>query len=283
MRRWVPLLALTLVAGAACGGHHHDDTTPAPAPGVVTPASIDSLWAQAQLAVRHGHWSDAAKQLDRLLLELSPDDPRVPEARYFLGEAHLAREEHLEAARAFRKVVDEFPDAPIAPDALLRTGDAYAAMWRRPELDPTYGETALTTYQELLSRYPNTTAAARAQAKIAELNERFAYKAYKSASFYVRLKAYDSAILYLKDLVATYPRTSVTPDALLTLVRLYRKLGYREDVKETCNYIRHYLPDTPGVAEHCPPPTPDTTAAPAAPAPAITPSPAPAPAPAPAP
>jgi outer membrane protein assembly factor BamD len=282
MRRWGFLLALTLAAGTACGGHRHGDTMPAPAPGLVTPASIDSLWAQAQYAVRHGHWSDASRQLDRLLLELSPDDPRVPQARYFLGEAHLARDEHLDAARSFRKVVDEFPDAPIAPDALLRTGDAYAAMWRRPELDPTYGETALTTYQELLSRYPNTPAAARAEVKIADLNGRFAYKAYKAASYYVRLKAYDSAILYLKDLVATYPRTSVTPDALLTLVRLYHKLGYQEDVKETCDYIRRYHPGTPGVDQLCPPPTPDTTLAPV-PAPEPTPAPATPPAPAPAP
>ncbi len=65
---------------------------------------------------------------------------------------------------------------PIAPEALLRVGDVYADLWRRPELDPTYGQTALATYQELLNRYPAAAAAKRAQLRIAELNERFAYK-----------------------------------------------------------------------------------------------------------
>ena len=81
----------------------------------------------------------------------------------------------------------------------------YADLWRRPELDPSYGQTALATYQELLNRYPGHTAAKRAQERIDDLQERFAFKEYKAALYYMRLKAYDSAILYLKDLVATYP------------------------------------------------------------------------------
>jgi outer membrane protein assembly factor BamD len=128
----------------------------------------------------------------------------------------------------------------------------YADLWRRPELDPTYGQTALATYQELLNRYPGISAATRAQLRIAELNERFAYKTYKAALFYFRLKAYDSAILYFKDLVATYPKASVVPDALVKLVEAYRKLGYREDVQETCDYIRRFHPKAPGANQVCP-------------------------------
>jgi outer membrane protein assembly factor BamD len=128
----------------------------------------------------------------------------------------------------------------------------YADLWRRPELDPTYGQTALATYQELLNRYPGTTSAQRAQLQTAELHEKFAYKEYKAGMFYFRLKAYDSAILYFKDLVASYPKTSVVPDALVKLVEAYRKLGYREDVQETCDYIRRFHPNAPEAYRVCP-------------------------------
>jgi outer membrane protein assembly factor BamD len=216
-------------------------------------ATIDSLWREAEQAVRRGKWSDAQKLLDRTLLEFAPGDPRIPRAHLFLGEALFAQNRQLEAAREFRKTSDETPNNPLAPEALLRLGDVYADLWRRPELDPTYGQTALSTYQELLNRYPESTAAKRGQLRIAELNEQFASKAYKSAMFYFRLKAYDSAILYLKDLVATYPRAAVTPRALVTLVQAYRRLGYREDVQETCGYIRRYHPRAPNLREVCPP------------------------------
>ena len=115
---------------------------------------IDKLWDQAVKDVRHGKWSDAIKQLERALLEFPPGDPRAPQAHLWEGEAYLATGSNLEAAREFRKASDDTPNDPLAPQALLRVGDAYADLWRRPELDPSYGQTALATYQELLNRYP---------------------------------------------------------------------------------------------------------------------------------
>jgi outer membrane protein assembly factor BamD len=251
------VLPLVLLAALlACGGGRPPDAGPAaPAPAQATGASaatIDTLWRESEQALRGGKWSDAEKLLDRALLEFSPGDPRIARAHFLLGEARFAQNRHLEAARGFRRASDDTPNDPIAPQALLRLGDVYADMWRRPELDPSYGQTALASYQELLNRYPGTPAAQRAQQRITELNERFATKAYKAAVFYFRLKAYDSAILYLKDLVATYPKTAVVPEALVKLVQAYRALGYREDVQETCGYIRRFHPRAPKANEVCP-------------------------------
>lgn len=245
-----------LVLVMACGGGRKNPaaspTPVSPAGESVSAATLDSLWRRTESAVRHGQWGDAIKLLDRLLLEFPPGDSRIARAHYYLGEASYAQGRHLEAAREFRKASDETPNDPIAPEALLRLGDVYSDLWRRPELDPTYGQTALATYQELLNRYPDSSAAKRAQLRIAELNERFAYKAYKAAMYYFRLKAFDSAILYLKDLVATYPKAAVVPDALVKLVQAYKTLGYREDVQETCGYIRRFHPKATGVNEVCP-------------------------------
>ncbi len=258
MPRLLPPLLLPVVAAGlfGCGaGAYRPDQRPTPearAEGA-SAATVDSLWRRAEDRVRHGKWGDGIKLLERVLLEFSPGDNRIPQARYYLGEAQFAIGSHLVAAREFRKVSDETPNDPLAPEALLRVGDVYADLWRRPELDPSYGQTALATYQELLNRYPGGSAAQRAQARITELQEQFAYKEYKAALFYFRLKAYDSAILYLKDLVATYPRASVAPQALVKLVQAYKTLGYREDVKETCGYIRRFHAGAEGVREACPP------------------------------
>jgi outer membrane protein assembly factor BamD len=250
--RWL-ILALCL---AACGG-----TSPAPrgtpspeqrSAESASPQQVDSLWRIAERRVRQGKWSDAVKQLERVLLEFPPGDSRAARARYYLGEAQFAMGNHLQAAREFRRVSDETPNDPLAPEALLRVGDVYADLWRRPELDPSYGQTALATYQELLNRYGGGSAATRAQERIRDLQERFAYKEYRAGLYYFRLKAYDSAILYLKDVVATYPRSSIAPDALMKLVEAYERLGYREDVQETCGYIRRFHPNARGTSQVCP-------------------------------
>lgn len=233
---------------AACGGNNSGQA-PAPLGG---PAAVDSLWKLVQDHYRHGRWEKAGTEIERLLLEVSPGDPRIVTAHFLLAETYFAQNDHIRAAREFRKVSDETPNDSLAPEALMRAGDVYADLWRRPELDPSYGQTALATYQELLNRYPNAPAMARTRERIAGLNNQFAEKAYKAAVFYLRLKAYDSAILYLRDLLATYPRAEIAPDALVRLIEAYHAIGYSEEEKETCGYFRQNHPTAPGIDRVCP-------------------------------
>jgi outer membrane protein assembly factor BamD len=177
-----------------------------------------------------------------------------------LGEALLGQGNALQAVREFRRAADDTPNDPLAPQALLRAGDAYASLWRRPELDPTYGRSALATYQEVVNRFPSAPAAQRAQARVQGLQDQFAYKDYKAGMYYIRLKAYDSAILYFRDVVATYPRSAIAPDVLIQLIKAYTVLGYQEDVRETCGYIRRFHANAAGVSEVCPPLAVDSTA-----------------------
>ena len=240
------------LAAVACGGN-------TAAPGVVpasaeslTAAQLDSLWASVNEAYQRRKWEDAIARIERFLLEAPGTDPRRVEAHMMMGESHFGKKNRLDAAREFRKVSDETPTHPLAPAALLRVGDAYAELWRRPELDPTYGQSALATYQELLSRYPDSEAAKQAQLRVAEINDKLAAKAFKSARYYLRLRAYDSAIIYLRDLLASYPRAAVAPQALVALIGAYRSLGYLEDVRETCDYLQRFHPQAPGSDRACP-------------------------------
>lgn len=269
-RRSLPSLllvpALLLGAGlTACGPGLHPlgNQTPEPTLRVdATAQEVDRQWAKAERDFRTGKWTDAQTQLERLALEFSSGDPRIARARFYLGESYFATKSHLQAVREFRRVSDELPSDPLAPDALLRAGDAFADLWRRPELDPTYAHTAIGTYQEVLNRYPGTRAATMAQVRIDALNDKLAQKQYQTALYYIRYRAYDSAILYLKDLASTYPKSSIVPQALVDLIGVYVKLGYSEDVKETCGYLRRLHATAPGVTTACA----DSAVAPATPA-----------------
>lgn len=249
MMRWQSILCAAVVTLAGCGRHR---PAVSPTPEQLSPQAVDSLWALAESAFNHGHWAEAQKRFDRAVPSILPSDPRYPRLHFFFGEIQFALGNQLQAVREFRRVADEQPDHALAPDALVRAGDAYADLWRRPELDPTYGETARGVYQEVTTRYAGTAAAARASLRLNDLTERFAAKEYQSALFYFRFKAYDSSILLLRSLIAGYPKAGVVPDALEHLVRAYQLLGYQEDVKETCAYIEQYHPDPAGPRRFCP-------------------------------
>jgi outer membrane protein assembly factor BamD len=237
---------------ATLGGCSHHRVNTVPDVNRAIKAAPDSIWNLAERAFDRGRWGEAQKQFDLLGPMLTTADPRYLRMHFFLGEILFAQGNQLQAIREFRRVADERPEDPLAPEALIRAGDAYGDLWRRAELDPTYGETARTVYQEVITRYPNTPASTRASLRLVELTEKFAEKEYKSALFYFKFKADDSAILMLRGLIAAYPRAKVVPDALEHLVRSYQRVGYAEDVKETCAYIAQYHPDPAGPIRLCP-------------------------------
>lgn len=255
MTRTPELILLLGLAVAGCGGGPKPETTPETNTFRASEAQLDSLWSRASARLAEEEWNDAAVLYERLMLELPRRDARLPLARLHLGDARLGQKSFLQAVREYRRTADDYPTDSLAPMGLLRAGDAYARLWRRPELDPTYGTQAMATWQELLTRYPQSTVADSARARIAGLNEWFALKAYKAGEFYLKYKAYDSAIIYLSDLVVRYPQTAIAPTAMEKLIGAYRRLGYQEDVTEKCGYFRLNYPDAPNLEAACPVPT----------------------------
>jgi outer membrane protein assembly factor BamD len=239
------------LATLAAGCHH--------APRVQTVTRPEMDLDRAMTLIRRGDFRRAQLVLQRLSFEFAPGQPEAVVARYYLAECYFQVGDRVQAAHEFRKVADEYPTSEYAPLALLRAGDANLRLWRRAELDPTYGETALSIYQELAARYPDSDAAARARPHVRRLQNQFAEKTYKNGMFYLRRRAYDSAIIYFKDVIANFPDAKLAPDALLRLVDSYRAIGYTQELQETCAHLRRFYPQATGLAQSCPADTTGTS------------------------
>src|SRR5215813_10300714 len=142
------VLAVGLVALAGCFGNKAKSNA-TPIASAVSQEELMALWKRAGAEYARGKWAKAATLYERVTLEVPPGDTLAVAAHFRLAECYFGQKSQLQAAREFRKVSDDSPTSPLAPEALLRAGDAYGDLWRRPELDPTYGQTALATYQEL--------------------------------------------------------------------------------------------------------------------------------------
>ena len=240
------LACLLLGAGAACGGPKQAKTAP-----VVQP---EAELARGMQLFRKGQFRKAQLVFQRLTFEFSVTQEELAQAHYYVAECSFQLGDYVQAASDFRKVADEFSTTQYAPTALLRAGDSNLRLWHRPELDPSYGETALAVYQELAGRYPDSDAAGRARLHVRRLENQFAEKAYKTGIFYMRRKAFDSAIIYFKDVIANYPNAQRAPDALLRLVDSYRAIGYTQEVQETCEHLRRFYPNASRLQASCPAP-----------------------------
>ncbi len=240
-RSAILLCAGAVAALAAC----HVEPWPPPH------ATNQQLFAASMTEFRKHHWDNAVTGFDKLTLELPSRDPLMPPTLYFLGRSHEARDEHLLAAQSFARLTEGFPDDTLGDDALLAAGEAYAKLWRKPTLDAQYGETALNTFKTLLQLYPNSSLRGAAEAQIFRLNSWMALKTYDNGMHYFRRHAYDSAIIYFKDVVKLFPGTPQVKSAQLRLAESYRSIRYHQDEREICTSLWQSYPGDREVRQAC--------------------------------
>lgn len=107
-------------------------------------ADADAQFAAGYQALQSGDYAFAADQFDQFV-SIYPDNPQVPEAANFLGDALLQQGSYDQAAEVLLDIFQKHPDHPRAPDLLLKLGMALSGAGER--------ETACRTYAEVDKRY----------------------------------------------------------------------------------------------------------------------------------
>jgi outer membrane protein assembly factor BamD len=211
----------------------------------------EALYTASLTAYQHQRWSDAITGFDKLSTDLPPRDTLLARSYWYLATAHEKQNEHLLAAQSYSRLVESFPDDTLADDAALEAARAYREMWRKPQLDATYGETALSSYATLTELYPQSPLVPVANKEIQQLQDWFAEKSYLSGMYYFRRKAWDSANLYFTEILTKWPNAPRARDAALRLVESYKSIHYREDAAELCAKLKQREPKAHDIAELC--------------------------------
>jgi|SRR5438067_4436614 len=214
------------------------------------PTTMALFQASVREFQRH-HWDNALSGFDLLASQLPARDTLLADVYWYQGQAHEKKDEHLLAAQAYSRILDAFPDDSLADDAVLETGKEYERLWRKPMLDAQYGQTALATYRQLLSLYPDSKLVPEVGRRIAHLNAMFAQKDYDTGDYYMRRKAYDSAIIYFRDVTRLFPGTPTARLSYLRLLDAFSAIRYKEDVAETCTEARKFYPDDAEIRRAC--------------------------------
>ena len=240
------LLALLLAAPLAC-------TPPFNPKDPIKFPTPDKLYVAAMAEYKAGRYDNAAKAFEQLTLDFSARDPRLPPSYYYLAQSQTKNGEYLLAAGTYNRLIDAFPQDTLVDDAFYLSGKAYQHEWRAPQLDATYGRSAETAFESVLSTYPDSPFAPRAKSELDKLDQWFAEKDYDTGYLYLKRKAYDSAIIYFKDVIRLHPHAKKTRDAYLRLLEAYRAIKYTEDARDLCNAMRTAYPNDREVVEKCGP------------------------------
>ncbi|HKO09219.1 MAG TPA: outer membrane protein assembly factor BamD [Alphaproteobacteria bacterium] len=110
------------------------------------------------------------------------------------------------------------------------------------ERDQSNGEQALSSLEELIRRYPETSFARDARHKIDLVRDQLAGKEITIGRFYETRGQYLAAINRFKVVVNKYQTTSQVPEALHRLVECYMALGIVDEARKTAAVLGYNYP-----------------------------------------
>lgn len=223
---------MVLVGAAACG----------PKAPPLTDLTPEDLWTRGVEAYNEEDWDEALRYFDQFVLT-GGADPRVHQARYYVGQAHFNQGDYVTAAAQFSRLSSDLGRADLAADARFMACRSYEELAPRPQLDQEYTRAAIDHCRALIDYFSDSDFVERAADIIDRMRSRLAQKVFDAGAWYQRNRAYHSAIIYFEDVADFYPGTPWAPRALARLVEIYGILEWDDERAEVRERLLNQYPD----------------------------------------
>ena len=126
-------------------------------------------------------------------------------AQLRIGDVYFLQESFPEASSAYETFVELYPKNEKAPYALFRSGESYFKdIPSNIARDLRSAESAITTFNQYLKRYPGGEYTEQAKAMKGQAYDKLAEKEYEVGKFYLRRDKPDSAKLRFQKILDQY-------------------------------------------------------------------------------
>jgi outer membrane protein assembly factor BamD len=152
-----------------------------------------------------------ARQLFAFVYDSFPNDPLGHKAALRVADTYSVKTDVTnltEARLRYRDFANRYPNDPDRDYALLMVGHTFSARKLRPDRDLSPIREALGAYQQLVTLYPNSSYAPKAEDRMIGLQELLAEHEWLVATFYFRNKRWVGAKWRLEYIQENYPQYS---------------------------------------------------------------------------
>jgi outer membrane protein assembly factor BamD len=208
----------------------------------------DQLWTEGNAAYDDEAY-DYAIQKYKALLDQYPFDPNAEEAELKIANAYYAAERYPEAIAAYGNFERMHPTSQYLPSTEYHRGLAYLAQYTTSDRDQQPITSALTTFKNIVDRFPGTPWADRSQLRIRECREALARHEADVATYYLQQESIRAAESRLRGLLVDYPETDAAADALLMFGQAYDVREDPQAAKLAYATLVQLHPDVPGARE----------------------------------
>ncbi len=171
---------------------------------------------------------DKALEIFEKVVNNSPYGKYADLAQFKIGESYKKESEYKEAAEAFEKIVSDYPKSLLYDQAKYEVAYCTYKMSLKANYDQEPTEEAIKEYEEFVKSGERTDTIKDAEEALIRLQETKAENLYRTAHFYERSNHYESAIVYYKEILDSYPKTSWAKKAFNKSTELEKRIKGRK-------------------------------------------------------
>ncbi|MCM8781608.1 MAG: outer membrane protein assembly factor BamD [Candidatus Omnitrophica bacterium] len=167
---------------------------------------------------------DKALEIFEKVVNNSPYGKYADLAQFKIGECYKKNGQYKEAADAFGKVASNYPKSLLYEQAKYEVALCTYKMSLKPRYDQEPTEEAMKEFEDFVKTKDKGDIVKDAEKALVRLQETKAESLYNIGRFYEGSKRYESAVIYYKEIIESYPKTSWAKRAFNKITELEKRI-----------------------------------------------------------
>jgi outer membrane protein assembly factor BamD len=189
-------------------------------------------------------YKEAAKKFDEVDRQ-NPYSDWARKAVLMSAYAYYESGQYDECINAAKRYITLHPGSPDAAYAQYLIGSSYYDQILDVTRDQERADKAITAFQEVVHKYPDSQYAIEAKRKIEMARDQLAGREMEVGRFYLNRRDFQGAINRFKVVVTQYQTTREVEEALERLTEAYVALGLVDEAQTAAAVLGHNFPDSP--------------------------------------
>ena len=139
------------------------------------------------------------------IVEVAPYSDLAANAKLNAGELQQRKSLFDEAIESYQFVIEQYPNTPAAETALFQVASCYYEKALRARYDEKSISLANTNFKSYIEKYPDGKYVKESRDRVMSLDEKKAQGAFEVGRFYEKKKAFQSALMYYKEVLQRHP------------------------------------------------------------------------------
>jgi len=175
-----------------------------------------------------------------------PGSEYIDEAQFFLAESYMKTKDYENAVVEYRFLIENFPESPYIDDASYKLGLTYFKASPPYYLEQTKTEDALKIIERFAVGFPESEWIEEAREVEKKCLNKLSRKEFENGKLYYKLGHFESAKIYLLDILESYPSSSYMDETKYTLALCYRK---QNNIEEARNLLEQLVDEKGSFAD----------------------------------